>query len=141
MADLGCASGPNTLLLVSEVIKVVHKLSTELGQECPELHIFLNVLPGNDFNHVFTSIQRFKENMKKEMGAQAFIVGVPGSFYDRLFSTDSLHFIHSSYSLHWRSQVPEGLEEKKGNIYLAVAVLHVCWKPITNNSRRTFNPS
>ncbi|CAI0447371.1 unnamed protein product [Linum tenue] len=46
------------------------------------------------------------------------IVGVPGSFYDRLFLTDSLHFIHSSYSLHWRSRVPQGLEENKGNIYL-----------------------
>ncbi|CAI0443373.1 unnamed protein product [Linum tenue] len=119
MADLGCASGPNTLLLVSEMIKVVHKLYGELGQDCPELQIFLNDLPGNDFNHVFTSIQGFKENMKKEMGAQAFIAGVPGSFYDRLFPTHSLHFIHSSYSLQWRSQVPQGLEENKGNIYLA----------------------
>ncbi|CAL1387434.1 unnamed protein product [Linum trigynum] len=119
MADLGCASGPNTLLLVSEVIKAV---SRELGQECPELQIFLNDLPGNDFNNVFTSIQGFKENMKKEMGdpnSLISIAGVPGSFYDRLFLTDSLHFIHSSYSLHWRSQVPEGLEENKGNIYLA----------------------
>ncbi|CAI0447370.1 unnamed protein product [Linum tenue] len=125
MADLGCASGPNTLLLVSEVIKAVHKLSRELGQECPELQVFLNDLPGNDFNNVFTSIQGFKENMKKEMGEpnsepplMISIVGVPGSFYDRLFLTDSLHFIHSSYSLHWRSRVPQGLEENKGNIYL-----------------------
>ncbi|CAL1387427.1 unnamed protein product [Linum trigynum] len=111
ITDLGCASGPNTLLLVSEVIKVVDKLSRELGQECPELQVFLNDLPGNDFNHVFTSIQGFRENMKKEMGAaQAIldlnpeplisIAGVWGSFYDRLFPTDSLHFIHSSYSLH-----------------------------------------
>ncbi|CAI0443375.1 unnamed protein product [Linum tenue] len=118
MADLGCASGPNTLLLVSEVIKAVHKLSRELGQECPELQVFLNDLPGNDFNNVFTSIQGFKENMKKEMGEpnsepplMISIVGVPGSFYDRLFLTDSLHFIHSSY-------IPQGLEENKGNIYL-----------------------
>ncbi|CAI0443382.1 unnamed protein product [Linum tenue] len=137
IADLGCASGPNTLLLMSEVIKFVHNLSKELGQESPELQIFLNDLPGNDFNHVFTSIQGFKENMKKEMGAQAFIVGVPGSFYDRLFPTDSIHFIHSSYSLHWRSQVPEGLEENKGNIYLASSsppcVLEAYYKQFQTN--------
>nr|DAD34736.1 TPA_asm: hypothetical protein HUJ06_005376 [Nelumbo nucifera] len=30
-----------------------------------------------------------------------------------------LHFVHSSYSLHWPSQVPQGLENNKGNIYMA----------------------
>ncbi|CAN1344310.1 Salicylate carboxymethyltransferase, partial [Linum perenne] len=40
-----------------------------------------------------------------------FINGVPGSFYGRLFLSNSIHFVHSSYSLQWLSQVPEGVEE------------------------------
>ncbi|KAI7980715.1 Benzoate carboxyl methyltransferase, partial [Camellia lanceoleosa] len=47
-----------------------------------------------------------------------FRSGVPGSFYRRLFPRKSLHFVHSSYSVHWLSQVPERLENK-GNIYMA----------------------
>ncbi|CAN1814053.1 Salicylate carboxymethyltransferase [Linum perenne] len=30
--------------------------------------------------------------------------GVPGSFYGRLFLSNSIHFVHSSYSLQWLSQ-------------------------------------
>ncbi|XP_071939941.1 probable caffeine synthase MTL2 [Coffea arabica] len=49
---------------------------------------------------------------------------MPGSFYGRPFPDNSMHFIHSSYSLHWLSQVPsglvteEGLPLNKGNIYI-----------------------
>ncbi|CAI0411139.1 unnamed protein product [Linum tenue] len=115
IADLGCASGPNSLFLVSEVIKAAHKLSNEMGHESTDqFQIFLNDLPGNDFNNIFSSIQGFKDSEPL-----IFITGVPGSFYERLFQTDSLHFIHSSYSVHWRSEVPRGLEENKGNIYMA----------------------
>ncbi|CAI0412166.1 unnamed protein product [Linum tenue] len=114
IADLGCASGPNSFFLVSEVIKAAHKLSRELGHESTDqFQIFLNDLPGNDFNNIFRSIQGFKEKIMEEMGSCTdsepilmFITGVPGSFYDRLFQTDSLHFIHSSYGVHWSSQVP-----------------------------------
>ncbi|XP_025886537.1 S-adenosyl-L-methionine:benzoic acid/salicylic acid carboxyl methyltransferase 2-like isoform X2 [Solanum lycopersicum] len=45
-------------------------------------------------------------------------LGVAGSFYTRLFPSNSLHFVHSSYSLHWLSQVPDGIKNNKGNIYL-----------------------
>ncbi|CAI0403328.1 unnamed protein product [Linum tenue] len=88
IADLGCASGPNTLFAVSELIKALDK-------------------------------HRFTEKMKQELGIELpmFFNGVPGSFYGKLFPSDTLHFIHSSYSLHWLSRVPPGLEEmNKGNI-------------------------
>ncbi|CAI0411130.1 unnamed protein product [Linum tenue] len=120
IANLGCASGPNSLFLVSEVIKAAHKLSRELGHKSTDqFQIFLNDLPGNDFNNIFSSIQGFKEKIMDSEPILMFITGVPGSFYDRLFQSDSLHFIHSSYSVHWSSQVPRGLEENKGNIYMA----------------------
>nr|UMB49612.1 salicylic acid methyltransferase [Morella cerifera] len=122
IADLGCSSGPNTLFVVSELIKVVDKLREELGRQSPEYQVFLNDLPGNDFNTIFKSLPSFRKKMSCELGTDAgpfFFSGAPGSFYGRLFQSKSLHFVHSSYSLQWLSQVPELLESNKGNIYMA----------------------
>ncbi|CAK9182650.1 unnamed protein product [Ilex paraguariensis] len=64
----------------------------------------------NDFNSVFKSLPPFYNKLKREKGedddqlAPCFVSGVPGSF---------------NGSLHWLSQVPEGLENNKGNIYNA----------------------
>ncbi|GKU94478.1 hypothetical protein SLEP1_g7975 [Rubroshorea leprosula] len=107
MADLGCSSGPNTLYVVSELIKVVDKMRQELGCQSPDYQVLLSDLPGNDFNSVFTSLAGFQEKLKKELGSGSgpcFFSGVPGSFYHRLFPSKSLHFVHSSTSLHWLSQ-------------------------------------
>ncbi|KAJ8764546.1 hypothetical protein K2173_006286 [Erythroxylum novogranatense] len=124
IADLGCSSGPNTLFAVSELIKVVQTLCQRLGHQGPEYQVFLNDLPGNDFNSIFKSLSGFQEELNKQVGPRigpCFFTGVPGSFYGRLFPSNSLHFVHSSYSLMWLSQVPEGLEENKWNIYMASA--------------------
>nr|UMB49583.1 salicylic acid methyltransferase [Carica papaya] len=123
IADLGCSSGPNTLLVVTQLIMTVDKLRRKLSQESPEYVIFLNDLPGNDFNNIFRSLlPNFQQKLTTEIGAgtrPCFLSAVPGSFYGRLFPENSLHFVHSSYSLQWLSQVPEGLENNKGNIYMA----------------------
>ncbi|KAK6258295.1 hypothetical protein SCA6_012769 [Theobroma cacao] len=122
IADLGCSSGPNTLFVVSELIKLVDSIRQKLGQRSTEYQVFLNDLPGNDFNTIFRSLPSFQNKLKKQLGGGSgpcFFNGVPGSFYGRLFRHNSLHFVHSSYSLHWLSQVPEGLESNKGNIYIA----------------------
>lgn len=108
IADLGCSSGPNTLYAVSELINSVHKISKELGCQSPEYQVFLNDLPGNDFNTIFRSLSSFHEKLEKHVGVglgPCFFTGVPGSFYGRLFTSKSLHFVHSSYSLQWLSQV------------------------------------
>lgn len=108
IADLGCSSGPNTLLVTSEIIKVVEKLCRQLNHQSPEYNIFLNDLSGNDFNSIFKSLESFKINLRHEMETEigsCYISGVPGSFYGRIFPNQSLHFVHSSYSLHWLSKV------------------------------------
>lgn len=106
IADLGCASGPNTFFVVSQLIKHVQKVSTKLGQLQPlEYQVLLNDLPGNDFNSTFKSLPSFQEYLGNQIGAtHCFLSGVPGSFYGRLFPRNSLHFVHSSYSLMWLSQ-------------------------------------
>jgi len=110
IADLGCSCGPNTLFVMSEAIKLVEKLCRELKHESPEYEIYLNDLPGNDFNSIFKSLERFKERLRNEiedehgMGS-CFFNGVPGSFYGRIFPRKTLHFVHSSYSLMWLSKV------------------------------------
>ncbi|CAN4107132.1 unnamed protein product [Withania somnifera] len=129
IADLGCSSGPNTFLSVSQLIQTIDKQTKKNGHnKLPEFHVFLNDLPSNDFNNVFRSFSTFHDDLRKHnMGGEdhefgppsrCFVAGVAGSFYTRLFPSNSLHFVHSSYSLHWLSQVPDGIESNKGNIYL-----------------------
>ncbi|XP_065015190.1 probable jasmonic acid carboxyl methyltransferase 2 [Musa acuminata AAA Group] len=112
VVDLGCSSGPNTLEVVSEVLDVIGKLRRSLGrQEMPEILFFLNDLPGNDFNHVFRSLGDYKRKVEEEKGkllVPYYVVGVPGSFYGRLFPCQSVHFFNASCCLNWLSQVPEG---------------------------------
>ncbi|XP_071724901.1 S-adenosyl-L-methionine:benzoic acid/salicylic acid carboxyl methyltransferase 2-like [Rutidosis leptorrhynchoides] len=122
IADLGCSSGPNTFLVTSEIIEVVDRICRNLNKEYPEYHVFLNDLPGNDFNAIFRSLPSFLVTLKTRIqtgAGKCFFTGVPGSFYSRLFPTNSLNFVYSSYSLMWLSQVPEGVENNKGNIYMA----------------------
>lgn len=105
VADLGCGSGPNTLSVMSAIIKAVHTRCSEIGCRLPELRMSLNDLPDNDFNSVFSVLEPgfYREMMvEKEL---CFISGVPGSFYGRLFPRNSLHFVYSSSSVHWLSQV------------------------------------
>ncbi|KAI3867707.1 hypothetical protein MKW92_016522 [Papaver armeniacum] len=91
IADLGCSSGPNALLVVSYLLDTIHQKCRESDRIMPEILVFLNDLPRNDFNTVF-----------------------------KLFPSDSIHFVHSSYSVHWLSQVPTGNDKSnKGNLYIA----------------------
>ncbi|XP_054810843.1 S-adenosyl-L-methionine:benzoic acid/salicylic acid carboxyl methyltransferase 2-like [Prosopis cineraria] len=122
IADLGCSSGPNTLFMTCELIKTVETLCRKQTHESPEYIIYLNDLPSNDFNNIFKSLECFKQKFSKQVAGgigQCYITGVPNSFYGRILPTSSLHFVHSSYSLHWMSQVPKGVENNKGNICMA----------------------
>lgn len=129
IADLGCSSGPNSLLVISEIMDIIHAKCRNLGCPSPEFRVSLNDLPGNDFNSIFESFPAFFKKQKQEKGigfGRCYISGVAGSFYDRLFPDKSLHFVHSSSSLHWLSQVPPVLGSNaipaalnKGKIYIS----------------------
>ncbi|XVE82579.1 hypothetical protein DITRI_Ditri16bG0017000 [Diplodiscus trichospermus] len=128
IADLGCSSGPNSLSLIKDIVEAVEGTSHKFFHPMPEFRVFLNDLPTNDFNSVFKSLPDFYRELKKERneeGPAVFIAGYPGSFYGRLFPNNCLHFIYSSYSLHWLSKVPPALYDKhgksinKGNVYIS----------------------
>ncbi|KAL4388609.1 hypothetical protein GQ457_09G025240 [Hibiscus cannabinus] len=120
MADLGCSSGPNTFHTISQVIHTIHGICKRQQSELPEFEVLLNDLPQNDFNSVFKSVPDFIERLEKEKGDMGcYVGGVAGSFYDRLFPTRSLHFVNSSYALHWLTKLPVGIENNKGNVYMA----------------------
>ncbi|KAJ4842875.1 hypothetical protein Tsubulata_003514 [Turnera subulata] len=131
IVDMGCSSGPNALLPVWEIIETIDSTCRRLKhQKGPTLQFFLNDLPGNDFNTIFRSLlpnfydKLENEKLDKVIG-HCFVAAMPGSFHGRLFPDNSLHFVHSSYSLIFLSQVPEGLISEsgmplnKGNICLA----------------------
>ncbi|KAJ6853564.1 salicylate carboxymethyltransferase-like [Iris pallida] len=125
IADLGCSSGRNTLSVVENVIRAVCERRREATRQLPEFMVFLNDLPSNDFNALFSLVPEFVQKLRAEHDAGGIFVsvaGVPGSFYGRLFPSSSLHFITSFASLHWLSQVPAGLLNmgeplNKGNVY------------------------
>jgi len=108
VADLGCSVGPNTLLLISNVVSIVDTACTRLNREPPTFQFYLNDLFENDFNTTFKSLPDFYTKLLQNEGnrsASCFINATPGSFYGRLFPSNSINLFHSSNSLHWLSQV------------------------------------
>jgi hypothetical protein len=107
VADLGCSIGHNTMIGAKTIIKSFKNKVSSLHGSNPmlKLQIFFNDLPSNYFNIVFNIISddRSEENLRK--GSHIFVGGILGSFYTRLFPTNSLHFFFSMYSLQWFSQV------------------------------------
>ncbi|KAG9444284.1 hypothetical protein H6P81_015624 [Aristolochia fimbriata] len=107
--------------------------------------IFLNDLAGNDFNSLFRSLQpAFYEKLKREKGERfesCFISAVPGSFYGRLLPRNTLHLVHSSYGLHWLSQVPPEVtsSSNKGNIYLSETSPALVVKAYSEQFKRDFH--
>ncbi|MCD7457764.1 hypothetical protein HAX54_036067 [Datura stramonium] len=123
IADLGCSSGPNTLSNIKDILDKIEDASRiKLKQPAPEFRVFLNDLPTNDFNAIFQALPEFHQWLKQKGNdhenrgtSNIYVAAYPGSFYGRLFPDNCLHFIYSSYSLHWLSGVPRGLYDEQGN--------------------------
>ncbi|KAJ9682885.1 hypothetical protein PVL29_018752 [Vitis rotundifolia] len=105
VADFGCSVGPNTFIVVQNIIEALELLyrSKQHNPEIPEFHVFFNDHVDNDFNTLFRSLP---------FSRRYFAAGVPGSFHDRLFPKSTLHIVHASYALHWLSQVPTQLADR-----------------------------
>ncbi|RZC46147.1 hypothetical protein C5167_039088 [Papaver somniferum] len=124
VADLGCSSGSNTLYLIDVIIKHMTKRYEALGFDPPEFSAFFSDLPSNDFNTLFQLLPpltidggSMEECLAADGHRSYFAAGVPGSFYRRLFPTRSIDVFHSAFSLHWLSQVPESVTDKRSKAY------------------------
>ncbi|CAO2180554.1 unnamed protein product [Urochloa humidicola] len=125
IADLGCATGPNALLLVSDAVEAVlaekRKEEDDDADRQLQLHVFLNDLPGNDFNAVFRLLP------SSPLADSGCLVSAwPGSFYGRVFPDHSLDYVVSSSSLHFLSKAPMmnmvnsgGEHLNKGRVYVS----------------------
>ncbi|KAL5995018.1 Gibberellic acid methyltransferase 2 [Asimina triloba] len=107
IADLGCATGYNTLATIDLVVDALRSRYTQLDHctTMPEFEAFFSDLPSNDFNSLFRSLPSFQDSKKKHY----YAAGVPGSFYHRLFPKAKLHMAVSLSALHWLSQIPEAV--------------------------------
>ncbi|XP_051150185.1 loganic acid O-methyltransferase-like [Andrographis paniculata] len=105
IADLGCSVGPNTHIAMQAIIDIVTTKCHLQGVDPKniEFQVFYNDQTTNDFNTLFASMPGDKNY---------FAAGFPGSFYDRLFPSSSVHIAYSASSLHWLSRVPEELEDE-----------------------------
>ncbi|CAL9146768.1 probable methyltransferase TCM_000336 isoform X1 [Musa acuminata AAA Group] len=131
IADLGCSSGTNAFSLVSKIVESIHEKARQSERPTPEILVFLNDLPTNDFNSVFLNFPEFTRKLKGGIELQessapsVYLAALPGSFYGRLSPSNSLDFIYSCHSLHWLSEVPLGLVDgngkpiNKGKIYIS----------------------
>ncbi|KAM7503061.1 hypothetical protein LguiB_001965 [Lonicera macranthoides] len=101
IADFGCSTGPNTFLAVQNIVEAVEQKYEKSARKTPEFQVFFNDHVNNDFNILFRTLPPARKY---------FAAGVPGSFYSRMFPKASLHFVHSSYALHWLSKVPKEIK-------------------------------
>ncbi|XP_050205158.1 7-methylxanthosine synthase 1-like [Mercurialis annua] len=147
IADMGCSSGPNTFVPIWEIVDAIDETCNRLKTKPPVLQVFLNDLPANDFNLIFRSLPSFYKKLEEEKGGEfgpCFVAAMPGNFYGRLFPPKSLHFVHSSYSIHWLSQVPEGIVTEsgislnKGNIWISETSPPAIHKAYSDQFERDF---
>ncbi|XP_062016389.1 indole-3-acetate O-methyltransferase 1 [Rosa rugosa] len=125
VVDLGCSSGSNTIYIVDVIIKHITKRYEASGIDPPEFSAFFSDLPSNDFNTLFQLLPplanygagSMEECLAADNHRSYFAAGVPGSFYRRLFPSRSIDLFHSAFSLHWLSQVPESVVDKRSTAY------------------------
>ncbi|KAI4313845.1 hypothetical protein L6164_026793 [Bauhinia variegata] len=110
IADLGCSTGLNAFLAVQDIVEAIELQyqSQGLAAQIPEFQVFFNDQIANDFNTLFRTLP---------VNRKYFAFGVPGSFYGRLFPSESLHFVHSSSALHWLSKVPKEITDRNSSAW------------------------
>lgn len=146
VVDLGCSCGSNTIYIVDVIIKHMTKRYEVLGFEPPEFSAFFSDLPSNDFNTLFQllpPLANYGGSMEECLAANNhrsyFAAGVPGSFYRRLFPARSIDVFHSAFSLHWLSQVPETVLDKRSAAYNKGRVfIHGASESTANAYRKQF---
>uniref|UniRef100_A0A0D3G1C9 Jasmonate O-methyltransferase n=1 Tax=Oryza barthii TaxID=65489 RepID=A0A0D3G1C9_9ORYZ len=125
-ADLGCSCGHNTLIVADAIVEhMTRKLRSSIFDDQddsdaadPEFCFYFSDLPSNDFNTLFHLLPQHATAAAGDGSERRyFAAAVPGSFHDRLFPRRSIDVFTSTFSLHWLSQVPEGVADKRSAAY------------------------
>lgn len=101
IADLGSSVG---FIAVKNIVESMKKNIPENKQDKVQFQVFFNDHVSNRFDTLFKSLPPNR---------QYFAAGVPGSIHGQLFPEGTLHFVHSSYALHWLSKIPDELVDEK----------------------------
>ncbi|GLJ28222.1 hypothetical protein SUGI_0554340 [Cryptomeria japonica] len=127
VADFGCGTGKNTLVVVDTIVNAVKRSFEE--HEMPEFEVYFVDLPSNDFNSLFRMLPPHRPDYadvdndgdNNPLAGRSYIAGaVCGSHFRRLLPRKSLHFCHSSLSLHWLSRVPESVQQRRSpSVYVS----------------------
>nr|XP_043639088.1 loganic acid O-methyltransferase-like [Erigeron canadensis] len=101
IADLGNSVG---FMVVKNIVESMKRKIPQNKQDKVQFQVFFNDHVRNCFDTLFKSLPPNREY---------FAAGVPGSIHGRLFPKGTLHFVNSSYALHWLSSIPNELIDKK----------------------------
>ncbi|ERM97195.1 hypothetical protein AMTR_s00119p00041570 [Amborella trichopoda] len=120
IADLGCATGLNTLATVDLIVRTLQQRRRFCSGM--EFEAFFADLPSNDFNSLFRllpplSLSDSEDADADEDGRRYYAAGVAGSFYGRLFPKRSIHVAVSLSALHWLSQIPKRVLQKSSGAW------------------------
>ncbi|GLJ28212.1 hypothetical protein SUGI_0554100 [Cryptomeria japonica] len=119
IADFGCGTGKNTLVVANTIVNAVKSSFEE--HDMPEFEVYFIDLPSNDFNLLFRMLPPHRpeysdvdtDGDNNPLARRSYIAAaVCGSHFRRLLPRKSLHFCHSSTSLHWLYQVPESVQQR-----------------------------
>jgi hypothetical protein len=99
IADLGCSCGPNSLLATQNMIKVLEAKYFSMGNPISQFQVFFNDIPTIDFNSLFRIFPLSLMTHKNDPAKSYFTVGVPGSFFGRLFVVSSGSSVRIRYPM------------------------------------------
>ncbi|KAL3692934.1 hypothetical protein R1sor_006585 [Riccia sorocarpa] len=139
IVDFGCGSGPNCIENVEVIIEYVLKRYAEERKERPDIQVYFQDVPTNDFNTLFKHI--FSTSSDKILGdnpKKYMVAAIPGSFLNHnLLPKSTVSIAVSTFALHWLNKFPKAVRDKMSTSYngghtdlhnSSLATVHACAK-------------
>ncbi|KAJ4964159.1 hypothetical protein NE237_024098 [Protea cynaroides] len=132
VADLGCSSGPNTVLVIIEILEAIDEICHQLNHNTPEFQVFLNDLPSNDFNTIFKTLPAFYGQLRKEKGEKFGPCSI-GLIEEAKVDSFNLPFYMPSY------KEVEAIICREGSFYLdLLEIFDINWDGHADDDNREF---
>ncbi|KAL3675261.1 hypothetical protein R1sor_025209 [Riccia sorocarpa] len=120
IVDFGCGSALNCIVNVEVIIEYVLKRYAEERKERPDIQVYFQDVPTNDFNTLFKHI--FSTPNDKILGDEPknyMVAAIPGSFLNRnyLLPKSTVNVAVSTHALHWLSKFPDVVRDRMSPAY------------------------